>query len=147
MADADGQQRTAYSYAYDVQQIGFNVYVPSAAPGSAVTPTAPWLPAPGRYLRVRWHSPASPFTGLPPVTPEVLRTDRDAIASPEWFGAGGRSFRQFLFRRELAELFVALLTCGIGNTCEKDTEVVSRCAKPAGVVDGAGENRIVRISR
>jgi hypothetical protein len=41
---------------------------------------------------------------LPPVKPDVLETDLDAIASPEWFGAGHQSFRQVLFRRELAEL-------------------------------------------
>lgn len=41
---------------------------------------------------------------LPPVTSEVFRTDLDAIASPEWFGDGLQSFRQVLFRRELADL-------------------------------------------
>lgn len=43
---------------------------------------------------------------LPPVTPEVLQTDWDTIASPEWFGDGHQSFRQVLVRRELAE-FIA----------------------------------------
>jgi hypothetical protein len=30
----------------------------------------------------------------------------DIAASPEWFGAGGKSFRELVVRRELASLLV-----------------------------------------
>jgi hypothetical protein len=51
-----------------------------------------------------WRWMPLTFGLLPPLLPEVLQTDADAIASPEWFGDGCQSFRQVLFRRELAEL-------------------------------------------
>ena len=39
------------------------------------------------------------------LAPGTLRGD--IAASPEWFGDGGKSFRLFLARRELAELLAA----------------------------------------
>ena len=47
------------------------------------------------------------FGLLPPVLPEALNSDVDAMASPEWFGDGCQSFRQVLFRRELAEVLAS----------------------------------------
>lgn len=40
------------------------------------------------------------------INPESLETDADVVASCELFGAGKRSFRHVLFRRDLAELLV-----------------------------------------
>jgi hypothetical protein len=52
-----------------------------------------WLPVEMVHLPT---PPRSIFAGEPAV-----------VASPEWFGAGKQSFRQFLWRRDLADFLVA----------------------------------------
>jgi hypothetical protein len=43
---------------------------------------------------------------LPPLLDVTDLADVDVAASPEWFGAGAKAFRQVLVRRELAQLIV-----------------------------------------
>jgi hypothetical protein len=54
-----------------------------------------------------WRWMPLPFGLLPPVIPSPEWAQHDVIASPEWFGAGHKAFRQILVRRELAELIAA----------------------------------------
>ena len=54
---------------------------------------------------------------LPALRPDEEWDEFDVVASPEWFGAGKRSFRQVLVRRRLGEL--------IANSSPKDFKVSS----------------------
>ncbi|AYY13166.1 hypothetical protein EF847_11140 [Actinobacteria bacterium YIM 96077] len=47
------------------------------------------------------------FRSLPPLRIQPSLGHVDVAASPEWFGAGWKAFRQILLRRELAELIAA----------------------------------------
>jgi len=51
------------------------------------------------YGLVEWEQP--------PATRSPDWDGHDVVASPEWFGAGWKAYREVLFRRELAELIVA----------------------------------------
>ena len=44
---------------------------------------------------------------LPGPPPTTFAGDPAVVACPEWFGAGARSFRQILWRRDLADFLVA----------------------------------------
>lgn len=54
---------------------------------------------------------------LPPLRPDEEWDRFDVVASPEWFGAGKRSFRQVLVRRRLGEL--------IATSSPKDFKMVA----------------------
>ncbi|WP_435749051.1 hypothetical protein [Microbacterium sp. PMB16] len=56
---------------------------------------------------VRWMPVGMDILPPPPV--DVLASEPPVVASPEWFGAGYQSFRQILWRRDVAEF---LLTVG-----------------------------------
>lgn len=43
---------------------------------------------------------------LPPPPDQALAAEPPVVASPEWFGAGMRSFRQILWRRDVADFLV-----------------------------------------
>lgn len=45
---------------------------------------------------------------LPPPSAEVLASNPPVVASPEWFGAGYRSFRQIVWRRDVAEFLLGV---------------------------------------
>lgn len=51
-----------------------------------------------------WRWMPVPTSELPFVEDDAALGGVDAASSPEWFGAGHQSYRQMIFRRELAEL-------------------------------------------
>lgn len=53
----------------------------------------------------RWMPLA--FEMLPALRISASWAEADIVASPEWFGAGMRSFREILVRRQLAEILAA----------------------------------------
>lgn len=52
----------------------------------------------------RWRWMPVPWDVAPPLRIQPPLTEVDIAASPEWFGAGWKSYREVLVRRELAEL-------------------------------------------
>lgn len=55
---------------------------------------------------VRWM-PVGMDT-LPPPPVELLASEPPVVASPEWFGAGYRSFRQIIWRRDVAVFMLSV---------------------------------------
>jgi hypothetical protein len=120
-------------FAVDLREVAWK----GSAPGSAFQIVAPsvgpaWFDP--EQLRVRaedrhgvagakctacgtWRWMPMTYGLLPPVSPEVMSSPLDVIASPEWFGDGCQSFRQLLVRRELAQ--------SIASASPKDFKVVS----------------------
>ncbi|WP_136040867.1 MULTISPECIES: hypothetical protein [unclassified Microbacterium] len=84
---------------------------------------------------------------LPPLVDTSILGGYDIVASPEWFGAGWKAFRQVLVRRELAEALatasprdfavkeVSELTAGVAGAGQQQSDVPRRSVSvPAGAV-------------
>lgn len=55
---------------------------------------------------VRWMPVGMDILPPPPV--EVLASEPPVVASPEWFGAGYQSFRQVVWRRDVADFMLSV---------------------------------------
>jgi len=80
---------------FDPDELRARTVARHGAPGKSCAECGVW-----RWYGLNWDQ-------MPPYRHPTMPEDVHVAASPEWFGSGGLAFRQFIFRRELAEMIVA----------------------------------------